>query len=1009
MTGFRPLGLDVLAFWRAIEYLTPASPDDATHKAPRVIRKPEDREGAWDIAGPEDLPWSEGLAPHYAATDKEIWRFVVTVGFSPVDDAMDELRELLGHLPDDAERPGGGGDMALASIVATAAGVYAEAAAVAPMPWAMGKVRAVGHPTDLDDFEAFEADVLERLGRFLSQADEEGNGEARPLTVETLKGLCDLVTAAADWAPRRPLKLLARVRAARVSLRQDGSFNEVEPDILGSFVAADLTRVRQALADGNVGEGLAAYLSGLPAGTARSDLMADPAAAGRWLSPALLPPARWPSKPQEKLVTAQQLAVNAAFARLKDSTGLFSVNGPPGTGKTTLLRDVVAAVIVERAKALAGLDSPENAFAERRQVAGNSLWTLDPRVKGFEMVVASTNNGAVENVTVELPGLNAVDPAWAAECDHFAAVARTLLDPEPGEAEASGKPSSCWALVAAVLGNRRNRSRFVSRFWWAEPGRKTFLGRPQPPHWQSFRTALDRLGRNPPDWRRACTTFRDRLADVERLLAPPVAFAAAQLRLREIAGVDAAWEAMERDVDAHLALRPHWLDLLRRPWAWWAWLRRGGVLNDRFQAMTRHLIDRGGHVRGRGLSAVAARRQSARDLSRRAEDEIKRLRATLPSGMTVVDAAFFARVAGDREKAVPWCDEGLDRARKRCLLAALDLHRAFLAGAHRQVAANLRQATDLLRGKLAPMECGEALEDLWASLFLVVPVVSTTFASFPRLFAGMGRESLGWLLVDEAGQATPQAAVGALWRSRRAVVIGDPLQIEPVVPLPGSVIEALRRRFGVAPLWHPVEHSAQVLADRANPLGAMIGKTWVGSPLRVHRRCTDPMFAVANAIAYDHTMVFGDVPTEAMPLGPSRWLDVGGLPADDGHFIPDQGAAVLDLLRHAGAALDQVFVVTPFRTVAQGMKAAARKAGLPGAWTGRNIGTVHTFQGKEAPMAILLLGGNPARPGAFEWAAARPNLLNVAVTRAKRAVYVVGDRGRWRELDYFERLDREVG
>ena len=42
----------------------------------------------------------------------------------------------------------------------------------------------------------------------------------------------------------------------------------------------------------------------------------------------------------------QQIAVNIAKENPKD---ILSVNGPPGTGKTTLLKDIIANNIVERA------------------------------------------------------------------------------------------------------------------------------------------------------------------------------------------------------------------------------------------------------------------------------------------------------------------------------------------------------------------------------------------------------------------------------------------------------------------------------------------------------------------------------------------------------------------------------------------------------------------------------------------------------------------------------------
>ena len=55
-----------------------------------------------------------------------------------------------------------------------------------------------------------------------------------------------------------------------------------------------------------------------------------------------------------------------------------------------------------------------------------------------------------------------------------------------------------------------------------------------------------------------------------------------------------------------------------------------------------------------------------------------------------------------------------------------------------------------------------------------------------------------------------------------------------------------------------------------------------------------------------------------------------------------------------------------------------------------------------ANMVLLLLGGNPDRQGAFHWAAEKPNLLNVALTRARQRVYVNGNRDLWCRERHFE-------
>ena len=48
--------------------------------------------------------------------------------------------------------------------------------------------------------------------------------------------------------------------------------------------------------------------------------------------------------------------------------GIFSVNGPPGTGKTTLLRDIIAAILVKRAKKMVNFTEPAKAFRKIGEV-----------------------------------------------------------------------------------------------------------------------------------------------------------------------------------------------------------------------------------------------------------------------------------------------------------------------------------------------------------------------------------------------------------------------------------------------------------------------------------------------------------------------------------------------------------------------------------------------------------------------------------------------------------------
>lgn len=185
------------------------------------------------------------------------------------------------------------------------------------------------------------------------------------------------------------------------------------------------------------------------------------------------------------------------------------------------------------------------------------------------------------------------------------------------------------------------------------------------------------------------------------------------------------------------------------------------------------------------------------------------------------------------------------------------------------------------------------------------------------------------------------------------------------------------------------------------------------------------MFSIANRIAYENRMVFGlDHPSmdkdPHLFAGPSCWIDVPGLVAGR-QSVPEQNAFVARVVAgyfETFDALPEIYIISPFKEVKEALIRQlndqalwARLEKAPPSlrsWTSERIGTVHTFQGKQEEAVFLALGADERTVSAARWAAAKPNILNVALTRAKQRIYVVGDRSLWGQLRYFQEAHKEL-
>lgn len=864
---------------------------------------------------------------------------------------------------------------------------------------------------------------------------------------------------------------------------------ESEDDPLNSFLLDDLADVADNIGKGVTSEPLHQYLR---QHDPQSRLHMDDDRASLVLIDRLMPSSYanscWPTERHLGLVHSQQLAVNTILSTLANGQGLLGVNGPPGTGKTTLLRDLIAAIITSRADALAKLRRASDGFVSNGRETANDggkqqvSFKLNPALYGFEIVVASSNNGAVENVTLELPQRDKIDESWLPEAEYFAELGELI----------TGK--AAWGLISGALGSKARRTKFVDRYFY---GQRPFDSEekedseaedePDVESDEEINNAVDALFSSPstvaegdegsddhddtppeeekgpqgflgwlnaqaevnatrtPEQRQAL--WQQAVSDYEAAKAEERKACSDACRIHEL--IQAISQTRETIADKSEALHPleqrladtvnqlahldavesrpanttlkQCLDGLaqhqaRKPGFWANLFSLWKAQRD--WNTTQELLEGQCDLAKAEFARVARltkQLDTAREsLEKQIADARRALQRLLDQGQALTGNAtnlanacqadhLLVWLQGDAigrgdaiELAEPWRIEGWRQARACVFIQALKLHKTFFELEASRMRSNLYLINGLLTGTRFQGLSSDAIRSAWASLFMVVPVLSSTFASFARSFGSLGASEIGWLLVDEAGQAPPQAAVGALWRSRRALLVGDPLQLKPIVTVSDAVLEHMRTRYRVDTHWLPNRQSAQTLADEATTWGCMAGpsdnKTWVGLPLVVHRRCDKPMHELANRIAYDGAMVYGTLAPppdkETRASLPTGWIHASG--TSQGNWVPAEGLALqelLALLHEDGVEARDIAVITPFKAVQQNLKRMLRSKMVSG--------TIHTMQGKEAPVVIMVLGGNTAGSGARNWAVSEPNLLNVAATRAKRRFYVIGDRSDW--------------
>lgn len=283
--------------------------------------------------------------------------------------------------------------------------------------------------------------------------------------------------------------------------------------------------------------------------------------------------------------------------------------------------------------------------------------------------------------------------------------------------------------------------------------------------------------------------------------------------------------------------------------------------------------------------------------------------------------------------------------------------------------------------------------DILAQVLREAPVMVGTHAASRDFVLGDRRFDV--LIMDEAAQATEPSSWIPILKAEKIVLAGDHFQLPPTV----KSAEAERRGLGVTLfewLYALVKSRFKVMLNVQYRMNEKImnfsSRQFYGGQL------------IADESVRDHTLA-GLASVRPAPGGdePLIFLDTAGRgfeertqPGGESRYNPEEAELVLEEFRKlivAGVAPEDIAVVSPYSAQTRLLMMKLNDPRV-------EVDSVDSFQGREKEVVILsLVRSNVEGELGFLTDTRR---MNVAMTRARRKLIVIGDSGTLSNLPFYQ-------